>query len=367
MIWSGRVWEAVDPLVVEPRSGAWTPAPFVVGPGQSHGPSSPHQQGWDDKMLRDNAGVSVGVDVSLDFLDVHIVPTGSRVRVEYSHAGLDHVISQLGGLDVDRVVLEATGRVEAFAVSTLAAAGLPVVVVNPRQVRDFARASGRLAKTDTIDAEMIARFGEAMEPPVRPLPTETEQRLSELLARRRQLVEMSAAEKNRMYRTGDPSVRAFIGEHLQWLRQQTCLVDDALEESIRSSPAWMEKDELLQSVPGIGQAVSYTLLAGLPELGSLDKKSVASLAGLAPVNHDSGTMRGRRSIRGGREPVRRALYMAVFSGIRCNPVVREHYLSLKDRGKPPKVAMVACMRKLLVILNAMAASGRKWQDQPPTA
>lgn len=311
--------------------------------------------------------MSVGVDVSLDTLDVHLMPTGGRLRVDYSAEGLERVITELVGVEVERVVLEATGRVEAYAASVLAAAGLPVVVVNPRQVRDFARASGRLAKTDTIDAEMIARFGEAIRPMVRPLPTETEQRLSELLARRRQLVEMSAAEKNRLYRAADPSVQAFIGEHLKWLRQQTCVVDEALEDAIQSSPAWRERDELLQSVPGIGKAISYTLLSSLPELGTLDKKAVASLAGLAPVNNDSGTMRGRRSIRGGREPVRRALYMAVFSGIRCNPVVREHYLSLRERGKPPKVAMVACMRKLVVILNAMAAAGRKWQDQPPAA
>lgn len=320
-----------------------------------------------EMTVHGKTSVSVGVDVSLDALDVHLMPAGRRLRVDYSAEGLERLISELDVMEVERVVLEATGRVEAYAASALAAAGLPVVVVNPRQVRDFARASGRLAKTDTIDAEMIARFGEAIKPPVRPLPTETERRLAELLARRRQLVEMSAAEKNRLYRTADPAVRAFIGEHLRWLRQQTCLVDEALEESIQSSPSWRERDELLQSVPGIGQAVSYTLLSSLPELGTLDKKAVASLAGLAPMNNDSGSMRGRRSIRGGRETVRRALYMAVFSGIRCNPVVRAHYLSLRERGKPPKVAMVACMRKLVVILNAMAADGRKWQDQPPTS
>jgi len=317
-------------------------------------------------IAHEEAGVNVGIDVSKEWLDLHVLPGGRRMKAPYTAEGLAEIAASLNGAAVNRVVLEATGKLESLAAATLATAGLPVIVVNPRQVRDFAKASGRLAKTDTIDAEMIARFGEAIEPEIRPLPSDAERSMAELLARRRQLVEMAAAEKNRLYRTADEAVRSLIHEHLLWLRDQTCRVDGALGEAIAESPAWRAKDELLQSVPGVGKTVSYTLLSALPELGSLDKKAVASLAGLAPVNHDSGAMRGRRAIRGGREVVRRALYMAVLAGMRHNPVIAAHFRSLKDRGKPGKVAMVACMRKLLVILNAMAASGRKWQEQPQT-
>ena len=309
--------------------------------------------------------VNAGIDVSKDWLDLYTLPDGRRARAPYSADGLAQIAAFFEGVCVERVVLEATGKLEAFAAATLAGQGLPVVVVNPRQVRDFARASGRLAKSDTIDAEMIARFGEAIGPQVRPLPSAAERRVSELLARRRQLVEMAAAEKNRLHRTADRGVKSFIHDHLRWLRGQTCEVEEALEEAVGSSPEWRARDELLQSVPGVGKTVSYTLLASLPELGSLDKKAVASLAGLAPFNHDSGAMRGRRAIRGGREDVRRALYMAALTGIRRNPALKETYTSLRARGKPPKVALVACMRKMLVMLNAMAAAGRKWQEQPP--
>ena len=315
-------------------------------------------------MTHRGPAVNAGIDVSKDWLDLHILPDGRRMRAPYSAEGLSQITDLFKGMDVERVVLEATGKMESLAAATLAAHGLPVVVVNPRQVRDFARASGRLAKSDTIDAEMIARFGEAIEPEIRPLPSAAERRVSELLSRRRQLVEMAAAEKNRLYRTADDGVKAFINGHLRWLRDQTCQVDRALEDAVESSPAWRARDELLRSVPGIGKTVSYTLLSSLPELGSLDKKAVASLAGLAPFNHDSGTMRGRRAIRGGREDVRRALYMAALTGIRRDQSMKERYESLRQRGKPSKVAMVACMRKLVVALNAMAASGRKWQESP---
>lgn len=316
-------------------------------------------------MLCEKTAVNVGIDVSKERLDVCLAPSGRRIRTAYTADGLEELAAALAEIAVERVVIEATGKLEVRAAAWLAGSGLPVVV-NPRQVRDFARATGRLAKTDTIDAEMIARFGEAVAPEVRPLPSEAERRLGELLARRRQLVEMAAAEKNRLCRSADEGVRSSIKDHLQWLRQQTCAADDALEEAIESSPAWRARDELLQSVPGVGKTVSYTLLSSLPELGSLDKKAAASLAGLAPVNRDSGAMRGRRTIRGGREQVRRALYMAVLTGIKRNPVIAAHYQSLRARGKPAKVAIVACMRKLLVILNAMAASGTKWQQHNQT-
>lgn len=310
------------------------------------------------------AAVNAGIDVSKDWLDLYTLPTRTRIRAPYSAEGLAQIAASLEGEAVARVVLEATGKLEALAAATLARAGLPVVVVNPRQVRDFAKASGRLAKSDTIDAEMIARFGEAIKPKIRPLPSDAERQISELLARRRQLVEMGVAEKNRRHRSADEGVKSFISDHLRWIRGQVCQVDRALVEAIEASPSWRAKDELLRSVPGIGRTVSYTLLSSLPELGGLDKKAVASLAGLAPFNQDSGAMRGRRAIRGGREVVRRALYMATLTGIRSNPVLKEHYQGLLARGKPKKVAMVACMRKLLVILNAMAASGTKWQEKP---
>ena len=317
-------------------------------------------------MLQERTAVNAGIDVSKDWLDVHMTPSGRRLKAPYTARGLAKIVSAFDGVALARVVIEATGKLESLAAATLAGCGLPVVVVNPRQVRDFAKANGRLAKTDTIDAEMIARFGEAIAPEIRPLPSEAETRLRELLARRRQLAGMAAAEKNRLYRTSDQGVREYIEGHLRWLRSQTCELDGDLREAIEATPAWRARDELLQSVPGVGRVVSYTLLASLPELGSLDRKAVASLAGLAPVNHDSGAMRGRRSIRGGREPVRRALYMAVLTGINYNPVIKARYGGLRARGKPAKVAMVACMRKLLVILNAMAASGERWQEKPPT-
>lgn len=314
-------------------------------------------------MTQERPAVNAGIDVSKDWLDLYALPGGMRMKVRYSAEGLEQLAASFEGAAVERVVLEATGKLEAFAAATLAERGLPVVVVNPRQVRDFARASGRLAKSDTIDAEMIARFGEAIAPEIRPLPSAVERRLAELLARRRQLVEMAVAEKNRLYRTADSGVRSLVQDHLRLLRQQVCAVDGAITQAIEASPEWRARDELLRSVPGIGRTVSYTLLSSLPELGRLDKKAIASLAGLAPFNHDSGAMRGKRAIKGGREAPRRALYMATLTGIRRNPVLKEHYQGLVARGKPPKVAIVACMRKLLVILNAMAASGRKWQQQ----
>lgn len=317
-------------------------------------------------MTQEKTAVNAGIDVSKEWLDLHLLPSGKRMRAPHTPEGLAEIAASLEGVSVKRVVLEAAGKLESVAVAALGAAGLPVIVVNPRQVRDFAKASGRLAKTDTIDAEMIARFGEAIEPEIRPLPSAAERRMSELLARRRQLVQMAAAEKNRVYRTEAEAVRSLINDHLRWLREQVCQVDTALGDAITASPAWRTKDELLQSVPGIGKTISYTLLSALPELGALDKKAVTSLAGLAPISHDSGAMRGRRAIKGGREVVRRALYMAVLTGIKCNPVIGAHYRSLRERGKPAKVAMVACMRKLLVILNAMTASGNKWKQQPST-
>ena len=307
--------------------------------------------------------VYVGIDVSGRRLDVHTWPRGEAWSVDYDEAGLSALTARLQALSVAVVVLEATGKVQAVAVATLAAAGLPVAVVNPRQVRDFARATGRLAKTDRLDAEVIARFAEAVKPPVAEVPDADSQRLSERLARRRQLVEMLTAEQNRLRSTQDPALCKGVQAHIRWLKDALSKLEKELSATIRQSPLWRAKDELLRSVPGIGPVVSCTLIAELPELGRLGRRELAALVGVAPINWDSGARRGERHIRGGRAPVRRALYMAALVGMRKNEVVRAHYQHLRAAGKPPKVALVACMRKLLLILNAMVRTGQPWQPK----
>ena len=270
-------------------------------------------------------------------------------------------MGRLKSLSVGVVVLEATGKVEVFAAATLAHAGLPVAVVNPRQIRDFARATGRLAKTDRIDAAVIARFGEAVKPAVRTVADARSRLLAELIARRRQLGGMITAEKNRLSRTQDRALRASVRSHIHWLQRALADLDVQMTTIIRNSPIWREKEDLLRSVPGIGQVVSRTLIAELPELGHLCRKKIASLVGVAPINRDSGSLRGRRSVWGGRSTVRRALYMAALVATRRNVVIRRFYQRLRSAGKSPKVALVACMRKLLVILNAMVRTGQPWQ------
>lgn len=307
--------------------------------------------------------VYVGIDVSKRRLDVHLCPMGEAWSVEYDEAALKGLVVRLQALPVARVVLEATGKVQAVAVATLAAAGLPVSVVNPRQVRDFARATGRLAKTDRLDAEVIAHFAEAVKPPVGQVPDAESERLSELLARRRQLVEMLTAEKNRLGSTRDAALRKGVRSHIQWLEKALSKLDEELSGMIRQSPPWQEKDELLRSVPGIGPVASCTLIAELPELGRLTRREIALLVGVAPINRDSALRRGQRTIWGGRAPVRCALYMAALVGTQRNLVLRAHYHRLRAAGKPPKVALVACMRKLLMILNAMVRTGQTWQPQ----
>jgi transposase len=258
------------------------------------------------------------------------------------------------------VVLEATGGIELPLVGALAAAGLPVVVVNPRQVREFARATGRLAKTDAIDAQVLARFAEAVQPALRPLPDAATQQLSSLVTRRRQVIEMLTAEKNRL-RTTAPAVRDHVKEHILWLERSLSDLDRELEQAIHSSDIWRAQDDLLQSAPGVGQVLSTTLLAELPELGTLNRKEIAALVGVAPLNRDSGTLRGRRTVWGGRSQVRAVLYMAALVATRFNPVIRAFYQRLQAAGKPKKVALTACMRKLLTILNAMMRHQIPWR------
>lgn len=310
--------------------------------------------------------VYVGIDVSKDHLDVATVPGGEVWREANNEAGIAGLVEQLGGMDVQLIVLEATGGLEVALLASLAALGLPVALVNPRRVRDFARATGRLAKTDRIDAKVIAQFGEAIRPIPTPLPDEQSQELGALLARRRQLMEMLVAEKNRQG-ASSRALKAEIGKHIAWLEAALADLDRQLGELIKKSPLWRERDRVLQSAPGVGPVVSTTLLAELPELGTLSRKQIASLVGVAPFNRDSGRLRGKRSVWGGRSVVRGAIYMAALVATRHNPAIAEFYRRLTGAGKPKKVALTACMHKLLTILNAMLKHNQPWQPSSRTA
>jgi transposase len=305
--------------------------------------------------------VYAGVDVAAAHLDVAVRPGGEAWRAANDEAGVAALAARLAALGPALVVLEATGRAEAPLVAALAAAGLPVAVVNPRQVRDFAKAVGQLAKTDALDAAVLARFGEAVRPEPRPLPDAATQELRALLARRRQLVEMLVAERNRLG-GAPPRVRALVEAHVAWLRRQQAEVEAALAAAVRASPVWRAREELLRGVPGVGPVLALTLLAALPELGTLDRKGIAALAGVAPLNRDSGAARGRRAVWGGRAAVRAPLYMAALVAARHNPAIRAFYRRLRAAGKPPKVALTACMRKLLTILNAMVRDNTRWEE-----
>ena len=303
----------------------------------------------------------VGLDVSKAHLDVHVRPTGESFRVAYDDAGLATLIQRLAPLVPAMVVLEATGGYEVTVAATLASAGLPVAVVNPRQIRDFARATGQLAKTDTLDARAIARFAEAVRPPARPVPDEQARAVGEVIARRRQLVEMLGAEQNRRRLVQDRRVQREVDAHIAWLKDALARLDHDLTTLIRSTPVWRATDDLLRSMPGIGPITAGTLIADLPELGRLDRRRIAALVGLAPFARDSGAFRGRRMIAGGRAHVRRVLYMATLTAIRYNPAIRVFYSRLRTAGRPAKVALTAAMRKLLTILNAMVRDHRQWQ------
>jgi transposase len=306
----------------------------------------------------------IGIDVAKVQLEVFIWPGGETLSVANDDVGIRQLLRQLKPADF--VILEATGGLEVPVASALAAAGIAVAIVNPRQVRDFARATGRLAKTDRLDAEVLARFGEAVRPQARPLANEQAQALEALVTRRRQLVEMLTAEKNR--RASAPKVlHRSIDEHIRWLEKRLSGLDDELAKLIRETSLWHERDELLRSVPGVGKVLSSTLLAHLPELGMLNRRQIAALAGLAPFNRDSGSLRGSRCIWGGRAQVRRVLYMAVVAAVRSNPVIKNFYAQLRARGKYPKSALTACMRKLLVILNAMLHNKTHWQTAALTS
>src|SRR5688572_1072767 len=306
--------------------------------------------------------VVVGVDVSKAVLDIGVIPSGELLQFTNDANGIEEFGKKLKSLVADLVVMEATGGYETAVATALVASGLRVAVVNPRQIRDFAKATGRLAKSDRIDAQVIAAFGEAIEPEIVRLPDEDARELQALLVRRRQLVAMRVQEVNRLGLM-QGAMRKRIKAHIDWLEQEIDKLDVDLTAGLRSSPAWRAEDELLRSFNGVGPITSSTLIVALPELGELDRRAIAALVGLAPFNRDSGVMRGRRSIYGGRSQVRTLLYMAAISAIRCNPVIRAFYEGLKSRGKPHKVAMVACMRKILTILNAMVRQSTPWTPE----
>lgn len=306
-----------------------------------------------------------GIDVAKDTLDLAVGSSDngfSIMNYAYDSEGIQAVIDRLCAEAPAMVVLEATGGYEAAIAAELSNTGLPVAVVNPRQVRQFAQATGELAKTDRIDARMLALFAERVRPEARPLSSEEEEAFAALVARRRQLVEMLTMEKNRLHRA-NRAVRKDLQTHILFLKARLKDVDRELKTTVQESSLWREKDQLLRSVPGIGATLSAVLLAELPELGSLTPKEIAALVGVAPFCRDSGTHRGRRSIWGGRRSVRSALYMGALVGIRHNHVLRGFYERLLQRGKPKKVALVAATRKLLVMLNAMIRDGAAWNPE----
>jgi transposase len=305
----------------------------------------------------------VGIDVAKAWVDVAVVPTGQRQRVGTDAAALDGLVRELVALAPTVIVVEASGGYESALVSACGVAGLPIVVVNPRQVRDFAKALGRLAKTDALDAEVLALFGERVRPPVRPLRDAETQALSALLQRRRQLLDMLVAERHRHAQARAAKVLQSLEAHIRWLEAQIRDVDHDLQTTLKASPLWQVTEQLLRSVPGIGPTTALTLLCDLPELGQLSRRQIAALVGVAPINHDSGTQRGRRTTWAGRATVRTALYMATITAVRCNPVLRTFYQRLRAAGKRPKVARIATVHKLLTIINAMVKHQTAWQSQ----
>ncbi len=304
--------------------------------------------------------IFIGIDVSKDNLEVFVKPLGQRPAFAQTEDGLLLMIDFVQSFSPRLVVLEATGGLERAAVGALGAKGLPVVVINPRQIRDFAKAKGILAKTDKLDAEVIAEFAEAIRPEIRPLKPQETQELEALVTRRRQVVQMITAEKERLP-TAVWATKKDIEAHIQWLEKRRDKLNKDLERKIQNTPLWRAKDEILQSPKGVGPVLSHMLLAKMPELGTLNRKQAGKLVGVAPLNRDSGKFRGKRKVWGGRAEIRSVLYMATMSAIRSNPVIRVFYQRLIEAGKPHKVAITACMRKLLTILNAMVKNNTPWR------
>lgn len=309
--------------------------------------------------------VSIGIDVSKEALVIAVHPAAQTWTSATTPAALEALVGQLHALHPQVIVVEATGGYEAPVVSACATAGLPVAVVNPRQVRAFARAIGRAAKTDALDAAVLALFGARVQPAVRPWPDAATQALAALLSRRRQLIDMRGAEQRRLAQAPVPAVQRDLRTHIRWLDRRITDVDGEIRRAIEHSPVWRVRDDLLRSVPGIGPVVARTLLGELPELGRLDRRAIAALVGVAPYNRDSGTWRGRRAISGGRRALRTVLYMAALVAARRNRPLAAFYQRLRHQGKPAKVALVAVMRKLLTILNAMMRQQARWTEATP--
>ena len=306
--------------------------------------------------------VFVGIDVAKAHLDIHVRPSGEAFTVPRDGESVANLADRLKALSPVVVVLEATGGFETIVAATLSGAGLPMAVINPRQIRDFARSVGQLAKTDALDAAVIARFAEAVKPEPRPLADEQTRMLSELVARRRQLVEMMTAERNRRPRLSRKHLIKALDRHLAMLQKDLSEIEREIDTTIRGTPIWHERAELMTSVPGVGPTLARTLLADVPELGTLDRKKIAALVGVAPLNWDSGTYRGRRTTWGGRSKVRAVLYMAALVASRHNPALKSFYQRLVQAGKAKKLALVAVMRKLLTILNAIVRDQKPWQS-----
>lgn len=307
--------------------------------------------------------IFVGIDVSKAALDVCILPGAQTLHLAYDDAGVGSLVEQLRGLAPSLVVMEATGGLESRIATELAGARIPLAVVNPRQARDFAKAIGRRAKTDTIDAAVLAEFARAVRPQARPPKDEETLALDEMLTRRRQLVSMRVQETLRLGQARSKAQQKSLKEHLVWLEKRIARLDDDLQERLRTCEAWRAKDDLLRHIPGIGAVASTTFLAKCPELGSLDRREIAALIGLAPLARDSGKFRGKRFIWGGRAEVRSVLYMATLCAMRCNPLIKAFADRLKTAGKPAKVVIVACMRKLLTIMNSMIKYASPWNPK----
>lgn len=306
----------------------------------------------------------VGIDVSKNRLDVYFPASRELIQFNNDLAGHAELVSRIKSSQPSRVILEATGGYELPVAAALAAARLPVVIVNPRQVRDFAKSQGLLEKSDALDAKVLSRFGEKNEPEIRPIPDEALQGLDALVSRRRQLLEMLTAERTRLLQAlGKKLLERDIQSHIDWLKKRLKEIDKDLGDAVKASPVWREKENLLRTVPGIGPATAFTLLAELPELGQLSRQKIAKLVGVAPLICDSGTMRGRRKVWGGRRSVRSALYMATLVAVRHNPSIKAFYDRLRKAGKKAKVALTACMRKLLTILNAMVKHQTPWRAE----
>jgi len=314
-------------------------------------------------MSKDQMDSFVGIDVSKNTLDLRLEPAGESLHVTYDDAGVASICQRLTAVSPTLIVMEATGGLETRLASELAACGLPVAVINPRQARDFAKATGQLAKTDRVDAGILCAFAQAIRPAVRPLKDADTRELDDLVTRRRQLVAMRVQETLRLGSAGSRALQKSLKIHIAWLDKRIDDLDDDLVTRLRTSAIWCAKDDLLSGIPGVGTVTRLTMLAKCPELGHLNRREIAKLTGVAPLANDSGTHRGKRFVWGGRAEVRAVLYMATISAIRCNPTIKLFADRLKKAGKPSKVVITACMRKLLTIMNSMLKNNEPWSPK----